>query len=98
MDNVQPGVEKLLDAPDDRTDVSLVLGVSDADAESVHQAVEQTGATVEESLFYDNLVVGIDPDTDLRRLCRLDSVSTVEVEGTWEQMDEGNSDTQGTTP
>lgn len=97
LDHLQPGVEALLDAPTDRKGVTLIVGVED-DSEQVIEQIEATGATVEESLFYDNLAVAIDPETDLRRLCTLDEVTSVEIEGTWEPMDEGNFRTRGLNP
>lgn len=96
--SIQPGVEKLVDSPRKRNDVSLIVGVDDSSSESVIGRIEDTGATVEESLFYDNLAVAIDEETDLETLCTLEEVTSVEIEGVWEPMDEGNFRTPGTAP
>lgn len=99
VDNVQPGVERLIDAPDEREGVTLIVGVEDASSDVITDRIEGTGATVEASLYYDNLAVAIDEETDLDALCSLDGVTSVEIEGVWEPMgreDEGNSHTPGT--
>jgi len=98
VDNIQPGVKKLLESPAEREGVTLIVGVKDASSESIISAIEGTGAAVEESLFYDNLAVSIDEKTDLRSLCSLEAVTSVEIEGVWEPMDggSGNSHTLGT--
>lgn len=96
VDNIQPGVERLIDSPSEREGVSLILGVTDASSEDVVNQIEETGARVEESLFYDNLAVAIDRNTNIDQLCKLDVVTSVEIEGTWEPMNEGNLHTPGT--
>jgi hypothetical protein len=92
--NVQPGVEQLFDSPAEREGKSLIVSVADASSEEIISQIEATEATVEESLFYDSLAVSISPETDLEQLCGLDPVESVEIEGTWEALDEGNSHTQ----
>lgn len=99
IDHIQPGVKRLLDSPEDRQGVTLIVGVEDSSSDQIIDAIERTGATVEESLFYDNLAVSINESTELRELCTLDTVTSVEIEGVWEPMDEGgmgNSHTLGT--
>lgn len=97
-DNIQPGVQKLLDNPSSIEGVSLIVSLKETPSDAVIGRIEETGATVEEELFYDNLAVSIDSDTDLKKLCSLTEIDSVEIEGKWEAMDEGNFRTLSLNP
>ncbi len=90
--NIQPGVEALLENPDERAGVSLILGVEDAESEELIAQIESTGAEVDESLFYDNLAVSISDETDLATLCSIEGVDSVEIEGVWEPLEDGDQE------
>ena len=81
-------VEDRLEAPRSGETVTLIVGVTETSAEAV-EAVEAAGATVEDELFYDSLAVSV-AESDLRELCALEIVETVEIEGKWKQLAAGN--------
>ena len=93
---IQPGVKDRLDSPTSGEKVTLIVGVLEV-SDEVCDSVEATGAIVEERLFYDSLAVTID-EADLGKLCGLDVVTSVEIEGEWETLSQGNSSLLGSHP
>lgn len=91
MAELQPGVRERLNSPTSGEIVTLIVGVTDPTSDDVQEAIEAAGGEIEDQLYYECLAVSID-ETDLDALCELDVVTTVEIEGKWESMqeDEGN--------
>lgn len=84
LDNIQPGVKEKLDSPKEGERVTLIVGVEER-SDAVVEQVEGIGAVVEERLPYDSLAVSI-AETRLEKLCDLDVVTSVEIEGKWKQL------------
>lgn len=98
MTEIQPGVRRRRESPTTGEEVALLVGYGDVPESQAVEAVEASGAVVEDRLLYDTLAVRID-EADLDALCSVESVATVEIEGTWEPMDEGNSNSRrGSNP
>ena len=77
-----------MNSPNSGREITLIVGV-DSSSEEVLDQIQDIGAKIEEELFYNSLAVSID-ETNLEALTSLDAVTTVELEGEWEQMVEGN--------
>lgn len=73
------GVERRLQSHEE-SELTLIIGVDDSESTDVIQAVEDTGAEIEEKLPLDYLAVSI-LEKDLNDLCQLDIVSSVDLEG-----------------
>jgi hypothetical protein len=77
---LESGVERRLESPTADKKVTLLVGVNDSHSESTIHQVEAAGANVEDSLPCDYLALSI-KETDLRQLCGLGVVESMEIEG-----------------
>ncbi|GAA0279646.1 hypothetical protein [Halobacterium noricense] len=86
---LQPGVERRLESPTEGATVTLLIGVREDTEEATAEQISHIGGDVEEILPYNTLAVSID-ETSLSELCAIETVETVEIEGTWEAADDPN--------
>jgi|GEM_PF-3842704 len=78
-----------MDNPVQGEDITLIVGVTNADSESVLDDVRDVGAEIEETLYGDYLIVLIE-ETKLSQLSELDFITHIEIEGEASPL-EGNS-------
>jgi len=90
MPQIQPGVHKRMENPDDAR-VTLLVGLKAATQANVEQ-LENIG-DVEEVLPYDIVAVSVHEE-ELEALCSLDTVESIEVEETGSQMQSGGTGNQ----
>lgn len=91
MTEIQPGVRRRKESPTRGEEVTLLVGYEAPSSDVAVEWVRGAGGIVEDRLPYDTLAVRIS-ESDLDSLCSIDGVTSVEIEGKWEQMNEGNSD------
>jgi len=75
---VATSVRDYLESHDEGEQVTLIVGIS-GDADTASESIADIGAEVEEILPYDSLAVSADTD-DIREICDLDAVDSVELE------------------
>lgn len=88
--DIQSGVRKRLESPTEGEWVTLIVGVTDSESDTVVNTVESTGGEVEKRIPHDYLAVATDEE-NLPALCDLDVVTSVLLEGESTTLDSGNS-------
>lgn len=87
--NIQPGVREKANSPVEGKKATLLIGVQEDMEQAVIERIEEVGGDVEDNLHYNTLAVSIYED-DLEDLCSTEGITSIELEGAWEPMDEGN--------
>lgn len=88
--DLQRGIEKLIENPTKGQPVRVIIEAPETDLDFVAERAEELGATIEKRIPNDSLAVSLD-ETDLERLCEIEPIVAIELDGKSKQLDAGNA-------
>lgn len=97
MTNTTPGIESIIENPNEDETVTLIVTVTNTDTQTIHDAITDAGGDIEEVLPFNSLAVTI-PEHKLEALQDIDAVTEMEIEGVFSGSEAHADDYVGYPP